>query len=701
MFNNCGFINALGCLPKNGIVPNSPKPYVKCKYNWKKKVQSLNPKYIITLGNALYSIVEETNIQWTSFINYKSGVPSTFFTPEFNCVVAPMPDITDLIGSSHQNTVPHLYLNFPVHFSRRQILSIGTWKTPIERKEYNPIFVENNIDTLRDLLTKDLSQVSFDIETTGLQYFKYDILSLQFCIDGKNGYFFQWENSREFKSLVNKIFAESKELGSANGLYDIKGLRYHGIHNARTTWDVNYANHFIFSGRGNSLKAAAYFFTDIGGYDNELDWYNQKYRLSDYSKLPIDVLGKYAAIDSIVTWNLMPITKSFMNEAQVKLFREIYMPLTNLFAEIEMKGMPIDLEALRSYRIICKNRMKELEEIVARTHPGININSNEDLGRLFQIEGGACFGKNKKGLYKVDEFAISKWKEAGIEIAKDISEYKELSKMVNTYLAEKVEDDFSRTIKDSVIELIVDEDDDETKLRSKGSSIIESYNPRDGRSHPSFRLQSNWVSRVSCDWAQTLPIKSNKYFRSIFKAPEGKYISEIDLAGCHLRFVAAVSGDESMKQIFSTTKDMHSKTACAVFTPEYTFEEFIEKMTNGTPEERKRLKEYRNQAKACFTGDTKIYTNQGLKRLDELVSEKNSGEFISADTTIKILTRKGYEPIQATIFKESEEVYDLELEDGSTISVTEDHLMIVLRGGLEVKVQVKDLEPNDLFIKGA
>jgi DNA polymerase I-like protein with 3'-5' exonuclease and polymerase domains len=574
--DNSYFLNALGCAPLDFVLPETHQHYLSCKYyNIRDKISSIKPKVIVTEGNAIWSIVDGTNIRPHFFYNYEL-LPTTFYAPEFSAWVVPLPPLEGWIGETDRNDSIHVMSNFPAHFVIRQLKTIKyNINRPFVKERYKVTMVKDYDKEFDRLLTKDLSKCAVDLETTGLKYFNDKIISIQLCVDGYEGLFFEWRNDPKFIRRVDDFLSKCPCQIYANGIFDLKFLIENGINNAHIDFDVNYAGHFIYSARGNSLKANSYYHTGFGGYDNELDSYIRKYNLKSYMYIPKDVLGNYAAIDAIVTYKLEEILLSYMTPAQKDLFFKTYLPLANLFAQIERKGMYIDIDYLRKYRNECYDKMKELEDKIHSKRPGVNLKSDEKLGDMFKEMKAKCYGVTKKGKYKTNEDILLKWRADGISLVDEILEYKGYNKLVTSYLSQK-----------------------------SPKSILSGYNIRDGRTHAHFNFQRTWVGRLSCNSPnlQQMPIKSNPKFRPIFRAPNGYLLAECDFAGFHLRLVAMASDDESLKKMFtSDNRDMHSKTAAAIFT-DYTFEEYVDKLHNGASEEKKKLKEYRDKSKPISFG---------------------------------------------------------------------------------------------------
>ncbi|MBN2838660.1 MAG: hypothetical protein JXM74_07870 [Fusobacteriaceae bacterium] len=106
--------------------------------------------------------------------------------------------------------------------------------------------------------------------------------------------------------------------------------------------------------------------------------------------------------------------------------------------------------------------------------------------------------------------------------------------------------------------------------------------------------------------------------------------------------------------------------------------------------------EYRFKSKGCFIKGTAILTNKGFVNIEDIVPPVNAGfhtPYNNKDLQIK--TRLGYEKIESTYYDLCDSFIEIELDNGDIIEVTEDHTMIIIREGVEIKVDAKDLLETD------
>ena len=208
-------------------------------------------------------------------------------------------------------------------------------------------------------------------------------------------------------------------------------------------------------------------------------------------------------------------------------------------AYMEYNGMLVDMHALHELRrelsVDVARRRQELQDLLGVS----NVDSTKQVAR-------ALFGKpphglglplekvTDKGAAKVDEKVLVALRDRhGVEVAGKLLEYREVAKVISTYL-----------------------------------DGVEQYVTDDGRVHPSFRLVGTKSGRMSCTNPnlQTIPSRGRlaKQVKDLFVAPRGYMLVQCDYANLELRIAAALSGDPNLIAAFREGKDLHRETARAI-----------------------------------------------------------------------------------------------------------------------------------------
>ncbi|MDD3006992.1 MAG: DNA polymerase I [Candidatus Pacebacteria bacterium] len=220
-----------------------------------------------------------------------------------------------------------------------------------------------------------------------------------------------------------------------------------------------------------------------------------------------------------------------------RLFAKIEMPLISVLRDIEMAGVKIDTKLLRD---IAVETDKEIKRLSATIHEmsgdnDFNINSSRQLADvLFEKMKISTAGikKGKTG-YSVAASELDKMR-GECPIVDFISEYRELSKLKNTYI-------------DTLPRLI---------------------NSRTKRLHTTFNQNVTATGRLSSSDPnlQNIPVRTDigRRIREAFVAEEGRTLLSADYSQIELRIIATIADDKKMQEIFNKGLDIHTATAADV-----------------------------------------------------------------------------------------------------------------------------------------
>lgn len=234
---------------------------------------------------------------------------------------------------------------------------------------------------------------------------------------------------------------------------------------------------------------------------------------------------------------IWPLYQSKLDqEKQTELFRTVEMPLVSVLATMEQNGITLDVKKLDD---LCGSVRKTLEKLTKKIHEAageeFNVASSVQLREILYTKLGLSFPGLKKGKTGYSTAASELEKMRGTHpIIEMIEEYRELSKLENTYL--------------SVLPSLV--------------------SPVTGRLHTRFNQTVAATGRLSSydPNLQNIPIRTElgREIREAFVARPGYELVVADYSQIELRIVAALADDKRLKEIFAAGEDVHRATAAVI-----------------------------------------------------------------------------------------------------------------------------------------
>lgn len=250
-------------------------------------------------------------------------------------------------------------------------------------------------------------------------------------------------------------------------------------------------------------------------------------------------IAEYAAEDADVTWQLAQILRERLKTSgQEKVFYEIESPLTPVLVAMEAEGVALDTAVLKKIGLKLGEQIFALREsISAAAGRDFNLNSPKQLGEVLfdELKLLEKPKKTKTGQYKTDEKVLSSLA-TDHGIVREILEYREASKLKNTYVDTLPEAIFAKT----------------------------------GRVHTTFLQMMTATGRLSSNQPnlQNIPIRTEqgRAIRGAFVArDEDHLLLSADYSQIELRVMASLSGDPAMTQAFNDGLDIHTATAARVY----------------------------------------------------------------------------------------------------------------------------------------
>jgi DNA polymerase-1 len=235
------------------------------------------------------------------------------------------------------------------------------------------------------------------------------------------------------------------------------------------------------------------------------------------------------------TRRLAPLLRARLDERGAEgLYREIELPLTVVLGAMEDAGVRIDTYRMGEITARLQDRVEELEARAQELagEPFL-LGSTQQVARILFEALGLTPGRKGKTGYSTDTRVLRTIR-GEHEIVGVIEEWRELTKLVNTYLGP--------------LPTLISE--------------------TDGRLHTSFNQTVASTGRLSTSNPnlQAIPIRTElgREIRSAFVAEPGTRLLSADYSQIELRILAHVSGEPKLREAFLRGDDIHTATAAEV-----------------------------------------------------------------------------------------------------------------------------------------
>ena len=404
----------------------------------------------------------------------------------------------------------------------------------------------NNSLSRKLLIDKLLQQksVCFDTETTSLNTFEAELVGIAFSYEKGKGYYLTFSDDREETQQILEEFRpffedESIEKIGQNLKYDIKVLNNYNIEVKGQNFDTMLAHYLINPDMRHNMDVLAETYlnyhpiaiTELIGKKGK----NQK----SMREIAIEKQTEYAVEDADVTLQLKEIFEKELEKNNLtKLFKNIEMPLVNVLSGMEIEGINIDKDYLKTLSDELTKDIINLESKIYReANVEFNLASPKQLGDVLfdHLKLVEKPKKTKTGQYKTGEEILSVLAPKH-KIVANILEWRGLVKLKNTYV----------------------------------DALPNEINKKTGRIHTTYSQAVAATGRLSSNKPnlQNIPIRTERgrQVRKAFIARDENYVLlAADYSQIELRLIAELSGDENMKTSFLNGEDIHKATAAKVF----------------------------------------------------------------------------------------------------------------------------------------
>jgi DNA polymerase-1 len=412
---------------------------------------------------------------------------------------------------------------------------------------------------------REAEVVAVDTETTGLSPMRAALCGVSLSISEGEGYYVpvrspepdRHMDERTVVSLLRPLLEDPTVPKCGHNLkYDLLILRRHGIElrglvSMRGGSCDSMVSSFLIDSTRSSHGLDALALALLGRRNIHLaDLIGAGRGQKTFDQVPLADATEYAAEDADVSLQLrnrmLPQLKAL---GMTELWERVELPLVEVLAELEWNGILVDPGELNHQRERLQARIDDL-------HRRIADESMRSIGRAFNPDSpkqlaAALFNKPVDaepglGLRSVKRTKTGHSTDVEVldELAGDpaiatpipalIVEYRQLTKLVNTYLV---------ALKDEI-------------------------NPDTRRIHTSFHQTGAATGRLASSDPnlQNIPIRTDigREIRKAFIAPPGRLLISADYSQIELRLLAHLSRDPGLIEAFERGEDIHAAVAAQI-----------------------------------------------------------------------------------------------------------------------------------------
>jgi len=395
-------------------------------------------------------------------------------------------------------------------------------------------------------------------------------------------------------SELDKLIKAGIDIIMFNAKFDIRVLRNQlGLKDIYCTWDCYLAARLMNENEpSNALKKLHQKYV-LNDAEDEFT-YDEMFKGIEFNKIPINVAYLYAAHDAKITYELYEFQKKYMYYDETCspedrngmngvawVFFNIEMPCVSVVADMEDTGVLFDIlyakklhekysvlldEKVNNFYRLCEDYSEEINQYL-KNNPNSKLEQPINVASPSQI---AILLYDILEIEPVDQKSPRSTGEAVLQkidnpIAKAILEYREVSKLISTYI----------------------------------DKLPNCVNPRDGRIHCSFNQYGADTGRMSSSDPNLQNIPShNKDIRKMFTASDGYVLMSSDYSQQEPKVMTQMCGDPKMIKAYQEGKDLYAEIAALSFNT--TYDNCLEFRPDGTtnPEGKNR----RSQAKSILLG---------------------------------------------------------------------------------------------------
>ncbi len=387
--------------------------------------------------------------------------------------------------------------------------------------------------------------ISFDTETTGLDYAKDSLVGFSFSLDGRTGYYVPLAHN--YLGVGNQVSPEvaaqaiseifKRNVIGHNIKFDLHFVtRFLGVERLEIFADTMVMAWLSDSARSLSMDALAQNLL----HHEMIHFKDTVKKGENFASVAIEDACQYAGEDAFITYRLYETLKTHLElkggDEALEEAMKVEFPFLLTLLMMERQGIAVDTAVLETFKYEVAQEITTLTgQIHAASGSVFNLNSTKQLGVVLFETLGLPHGKKTKTGYSTDEQVLEGLRHEH-PIIPLLLQYREYHKLYSTYIE---------------------------------PLIALAQNDPASRIYTSFVQTGTATGRLSSKNPnlQNIPVKTalGMRIREAFVAPPGKKLIGIDYSQIELRLLAHFSGDAVLVNAFNEGHDIHMQTAIALF----------------------------------------------------------------------------------------------------------------------------------------
>lgn len=495
-----------------------------CYHSLIEVIEEYPRKLIIVMGvGALHSITNDFKLKITN--ERGNLIPSEL--AELGIFVITSPEFIMRGGGSLQQ--------YKSDFKKiADLYQKSSTQTFVQFKEPKGITLNSDLavnSLIKELKCHGLKEglVAADIETSGFDHFKDEILEIGISLNGTDVLVIPKEY------IHPDLFDNDCQWVWHNGKFDLKFLWKLGCHKARVHHDtmlISYAMNEI--GGVHDLEQVGWDWLRAPRYKDMLKPYLPNKETS-YAEIPDDIRREYASLDVGVTWQLVePMLKELKKDKGNYInYTRVLIPGTQYLAKVEWNGFLVNKEWTQQVYEEMYTEQEALskafqEYAIEVTGKEVNTNSPQQLQNFLYRDlglGHPAMDTSKDTLERL----------VGNEAVDILLKMRKLSKGISTY-----------------VRPLVEKTDEENRI------------------HATYKLHGTKTGRLASSGPNMQNIPRLPKIRNMFQAREGYILIECDLSQAELRSLAQLANDIELIRIYNSNElSLHDEVTAELF-PDYT-----------------------------------------------------------------------------------------------------------------------------------